>query len=412
MRSKMGKGMRQDLALGRCRRFESRMSSISDHQAAARAVLEKIDFDTGMSVERQIAMHVRQLIGTEVLKPGVRVPPIRALAQAWDTNYFTVQSALRALVREGLLVQSPRLGTYVSEGRRELQRACLYHGEDLRFRGASEFFGRLHLMTYQMLAARGVRTVSYFDHRPAAERESAPEEILSLIKDRQVDAVVSTTTHPAWLGELNLPVASLQMTAERGGIGWDVAGFARLAVEAAVHAGARSLGVVWTQSPGGRRKGGTVDEMNVQAVTEAAATAAGLEIVELPEPEWTGGYRSVEERGFLWGESIAEMAGRPAAVVVYPDTATRGIVSAFLKHGVRVPEEVMLISHRNHEMPFFTPFPVTWLTVKIEDYAATLLKQIDAQIGGGRAERTSVDVSLEAPAVRTRSRKGRTRRGE
>ena len=397
-------------AAGTCRyplEPHTTMSAAKSSHASVISLMAKVAFDPGMAVERQIAVHVRQLIGTDVLKPGVRVPPIRALAEAWDTNYFTVQSALRALVREGLLVQSPRLGTFVSEGRRALQRACLYHGEDLRFRGASEFFGRLHLMTYQMLATRGVRTVSYFDHRPAAERESAPEEIVALMKDRQVDAVIATTNHPTWLGELDLPVASLQMGAERGGIVWDVRGFARLAVAAAVKAGARSVGLVWMRPPGATGNEPALNEVNVQSAMEAEAAAAGLEIVPLDEPARTGGYRSIEETGFLWGESIAAMARRPAAVVVYPDTATRGVVSAFLKHGVRVPEDVLLISHRNHEMPFFTPFPVTWLTVKIEDYAATLLKQIDVQIDGGRAERTRVDVSLEGESVAVEKHPGR-----
>src|SRR5690554_1502241 len=73
------------------------------------AVMRGVTFDASLAVERQITLRVRHLIQTGALAPGVRLPPIRRLAELWNTNYFTVQTGLRVLVREGLLLQSPRL---------------------------------------------------------------------------------------------------------------------------------------------------------------------------------------------------------------------------------------------------------------------------------------------------------------
>jgi len=380
------------------------MSAAKSSHGPVISLMADIAFDPGMAMERQIAVHVRQLIGTEVLKPGVRVPPIRALAEAWDTNYFTVQSALRALVKEGLLVQSPRLGTFVSEKKRSLKRVCLYHGQDLKLQGGSEFGGRLHLLVYRMLAAKGIQTVSYFDHRPMAERSVMPDEIHELIKDRQVDAVIATTHHEAWLDALDLPAASLEKTQASGGVNWDVDSFVRLAMQAIRQAGARRVCVINRVSRG--RAAEEADSgRDMKPLLEAEVRKAGAEVVRVPDLDAAARAASMEEQGFLLGEKIVGLESRPDALVIFPDTYTRGLVSALLKHGVAVPAEMLVVSHRNHEMPFFTPFPVTWLTVSIEDYASALLARIEAQIDGRPEVIAALPIMQEGAAAETKGRR-------
>ncbi len=358
-------------------------------------LLSGVVFDRALSVERQITVHVRDSIRSGALSVGMRVPPIRALAGVWGTNYFTVQSALRPLVKEGLLVQSPRLGTFVAEQKQVLQRVCLYHGEDLHFRGGSEFHGRVHLHIYRMLAARGVQTVSYFDHRLGSERGTVPDTVRNLIKDRQVDAVISTTQHQEWMDALDVPGMSLSMPRKLGGVDWDRAGFARLAVKAIVESGRRSVSVLRRLT--NAQKLQTSRELtDIKVLVEAEAIRAGLDIVNVPELKSEQGVLSIEETGFLLGENYARQSKRADALVIFPDTYTRGLISALLKHDVSVPDDVMLVSHRNQEMTFFTPFPVTWITAKIEDMAEALLTQVEQRIHGDIPAHIEVPVELES----------------
>lgn len=374
------------------------MPNSSKTQNKIPAALNGAVFDQGTAVDRQVAMHVRELIRAGVLAGGDRLPPIRTLATRWGTNYFSVQTGLRQLVKEGLLVQSPRLGTFVAKQARTLQRVCLYHDEDLKFKGGSEFGGRLHMAIYRRLAARGVLTISHFDHRPREERGVIPAEVRRLVKDRQVDALISTTHHETWMDRLDVPMASLEKAGSGGGVSWDVDGFARLAMDVVRRAGVRRVCVIDRPSVARATVTGEARaEMKIKL--EAAIREEGLTVVASPLRDPEAAHKGMEETGFLIGEKIAKMASLPEALVIFPDIYTRGVVSALLKHGVRVPEDLLLISHRNREMEFFTPLPVVWLTVSIEDHAEALLRQIEQQIAGEAAAGIAVQVALEAASA-------------
>lgn len=81
-----------------------------------RAPTIRVDRQSPLSAAEQLKARVRVAIRAGELRPGVRLPRVRALATAVGVNSNTVAAAYRDLAREGLLVPRGRAGTQVAPG--------------------------------------------------------------------------------------------------------------------------------------------------------------------------------------------------------------------------------------------------------------------------------------------------------
>jgi molybdate-binding protein/DNA-binding transcriptional regulator YhcF (GntR family) len=77
----------------------------------------KLDFHSSVPLYRQIAEQLRQVIATEQMKPGERLPSIRQLSHTLNVNPNTVCRAYLELEQEQVLVSRRGGGTSVSERR-------------------------------------------------------------------------------------------------------------------------------------------------------------------------------------------------------------------------------------------------------------------------------------------------------
>lgn len=72
-----------------------------------------LDSASPLPLYRQISQYFKSGILAETLRPGVRLPAVRALAQGLGVNRATVESAYAELVAEGLLISRQGSGYYV-----------------------------------------------------------------------------------------------------------------------------------------------------------------------------------------------------------------------------------------------------------------------------------------------------------
>jgi molybdate-binding protein/DNA-binding transcriptional regulator YhcF (GntR family) len=77
----------------------------------------KLDYHSSVPLYQQIAEQLRQLIATEQIKPGERLPSIRHLSQTLSVNPNTVCRAFLELEQEQILVSRRGGGTSVSPDR-------------------------------------------------------------------------------------------------------------------------------------------------------------------------------------------------------------------------------------------------------------------------------------------------------
>ena len=80
---------------------------------------------------------------------------------------------------------------------------------------------------------------------------------------------------------------------------------------------------------------------------------------------------------------------------MFPDNVVRGAMYALLEAGVRVPEDLRLVLHRNAEIDIHSPVPASWLVSAVADYADAMIRQIRRQVAGEDAGAEVVRLRIE-----------------
>ncbi|GHT41897.1 GntR family transcriptional regulator [Planctomycetales bacterium] len=103
----------------------------------------KLDYHSSEPLYLQAVLQIKRLVVTKQLKPGEKLASIRALAKELQLNPTTTSRIFAQLANEGIVVQHPGLGMFVSDApvpftqdyiRKELDyQAGAYLIEGLRF---------------------------------------------------------------------------------------------------------------------------------------------------------------------------------------------------------------------------------------------------------------------------------------
>lgn len=80
-----------------------------------------ITLTDGVPIYRQIVNQVKYLVASGLLQPGEELPPIRTLALQLTVTPNTIVKAYDELERSGVVHKRRGAGTYVSEGRPQLE---------------------------------------------------------------------------------------------------------------------------------------------------------------------------------------------------------------------------------------------------------------------------------------------------
>ncbi len=79
-----------------------------------------IEHNSGVSVSAQIVAQVKYLVVSGKLKPGERIPSVRALASELKLNPTTVARIYRLLEADEIICTQPGRGTFITQGRSSL----------------------------------------------------------------------------------------------------------------------------------------------------------------------------------------------------------------------------------------------------------------------------------------------------
>jgi len=80
-----------------------------------------INLTDGVPIYRQIVNQVKYLVASGLLRPGEELPPIRTLALQLTVTPNTIVKAYDELERSGVVHKRRGAGTYVAEGRPQLE---------------------------------------------------------------------------------------------------------------------------------------------------------------------------------------------------------------------------------------------------------------------------------------------------
>ncbi len=253
-----------------------------------------------------------------------------------------------------------------------MRRVIVYVGSDPK-RDSSMFYLSLFWSLMKQGQEQGIEMVPLIETRPASMAVIEPPEVARIRREGPVDGVIGFMVYPAmttWMREAGL---SWTVFCQGKGIGFvdmDHRAMIREALERLAARGCRSAGLMIPSD--------MADAAMLEHVENVCAKT-GLEV----NYEWIFATRvSQEPNGYSQLCALWERTPRPDGLIVFPDRAARGVLSAIMEKRVRVPEELRLVLHRNAESPYVSPVPCDWAEVNVAELARLLLDNLREVIAG------------------------------
>lgn len=335
------------------------------------------------STRRQITHWLRQKLESGEFKPGDKIPSTLEIAAAWTTQEPTVQRALTPLVREGYLIRTPRLGTFVSTRSNQFKNIGIYATKGIwcAERGA---YGRTLVYAIQeQLHKAGLNDRIFLDERPNSKQGTTWNALLDTVVTSQLDALLVANTDPQhmkWQNTLPIPVVYNVNVKGPNVVRMNLENMAQCALDLLVQQGARHVGLIYS-SPLEHNDPGTEGEAQMfLRFWMKYARKLGLKDCEqcrffLTEKSYD--HRDpcrIEQFGYDAMSILLKKEDRPDGTFVYTDFAARGAIVA-CHSGTDFSREMKLALHRNSGVGLFCPRPAAFVELKVEQVAAAMIEQ-------------------------------------
>ena len=332
-------------------------------------------------LHRQISESLRLSIIRGEFPQGARLPTIHEIAKKWKTSYFTAQTALTPLVAEGLLERRRRFGTVVASGKRTLDTVGIYFGSDFMGSAEAGFYHRLYQELRTRIEKQKIGFKLWVDYRPEPEQDKPLPEMLKAILANEVQGLIipwGNTTNISWLKELPVASSFLGSAGGEGCVSADNRQMISLAIGKLREAGCRTVGTVAASEYFLGNTDGTAVTGRFKEGSFFASECArqGLET----RPEWMLYPDKPKNPTTLYGyerfHQLWSLRRRPEGLLVWPDVIVRGVVSAILELGVKVPSQLKTAFHRSKGIEPLCPFPSVWMELDVGAVADALLAQL------------------------------------
>jgi len=326
---------------------------------------------THLSLHKRVADTLRAEIAQNY-KPGQRIEPIRQLAKRFGVSELTLRIALTNLAQEGLLTLRQGSGCYVTDSA-TTKPVGILTDIDLFHPHTSFFHRRLIQQIRQWCVEFGYRERLYIGHIPPGQIEPSsisPEFLLDSEEGRlrAVAALLIAGPPPVHQMEAHgVPVVGIDFFSNTRSIykyrvALDTERLIPEAIKVAKESGRNRIALINWHLPSNNsdfttetfhrsmaEAGLTVRPAWVQSDTHLGPSSAG----------WNR-FRSI------WNASSTE---KPDALIVCDDLLFPDVHAAILDSGIRVPDQLLVITHANKGTGFFHSFPVVRLEYDPDEVA-------------------------------------------
>ena len=336
---------------------------------------------------RTISDKIRDQILNGELAPGEKLLSTLKLAKLWKTSKSTAHTALNNLVKEGLLERHHGSCTYVRESPLALSRIGIYYSTPKVWTDDERVYYRsLQGLLEEKLAKRGIEVAVFVDRRPELKQRLVHSELRKAIFNREIQGLILSLPNrinlPALL-RLSLPVSVLSGEAGHSNrVGFDQEKYFRTLMSRLAEKGCKSVGIIASVKPDPDLPP-SPDSEKFWGTFRREAERSGL----LTRNDWIkmpAKYIINRARyGYNEFHSLWHQREHPDAVIVYPDMAVRGVITAALELDVPQSKNVTFCFHRNAHVDILCPFPALWMITDEGKVADALIDQVRQQHEGG-----------------------------
>ena len=283
--------------------------------------------------------------------PGAKLPTVVELCASLQVAKVTLHSALNELEVAGLIRRQRGSGIYVRERDDERPVGVLME-MDFSHPDVSFFWRRLPQQVRLLLASAGLRSRLYSGFRPPHESTSlstCQEFIEDVAADRLRGVIVTWgRLSPEWAEPLrrrNVPLVGYGT--EPGfeyAVDVDYAPMIRDATLRLLAAGRRKLALIdWTD--------GCLETFTATLAENSVPLCKQWVKRDFPSSVPGAGWAEFRE---IWTES----QNKPDGLLVADDILFRGVKHAICELGIRVPDQLLVVTHANRGDNQYCPFPV------------------------------------------------------
>jgi DNA-binding LacI/PurR family transcriptional regulator len=348
------------------------------------------------SRHKQVTAALRNQMLSGELKAGSVLPATPKLAEQFGTSVFTIQTALGPLVAEGLLERKQRVGTVVKHNPAILTTAAIYSSEYALESSEDAFRRELNHQLQRQLAAQNVQVENFLDSRLGEQRREPLPALRRAVESNEVQALLAVgsdqETTP-WLQALPIAASFSGGDKKPKRVHSDRPQMLRLGLQCLRDRGCRTVGLICSiqNSPHLTPRSSERDFYRsfISILGELGLTTRD-DWMLVPNA-WQP---AIESYGYNSFKALWTQADHPDGLMVFPDVAARGVIIAALELGVRVPEDVQMVFHRNSGIDIACPLPATWVESDTAAWAAAMIDQVRQQKAGETVTECTIDFRL------------------
>jgi len=300
---------------------------------------------------------------------------------------------MKVLVEEGLVERFSGFGTYVAQTQKEITCVGIYYSREFWSNEESFVLRNIHYTLLEKLDHLKRTARIFVDSRPTNEQMEVLPALMEAINNREIQCVIAPITHDAELVALNklpLPTAFIESetapTPNR--INFDHRGFLRESLRRLSAQGCRSVGLITN-----------IDDNTTQSVVydffhrELGFTKMRTRDSWVIRPACM--VHEIAEYGYREFQKLRALPEKPDGLIIFPDSVARGVIIAIMEAGIRVPEQMKVVIHRNAKVRLFCPFPAVFGISDERAVADGLIELVERQFRGEKTSPIIVPYTFE-----------------
>ena len=307
-----------------------------------------------------IADHFEEMILRGALRVGERLPSTTVLSKQFSVSPQTIQRGLNRLASKGLVARKPRVGTVVCGSLYGAKCLAVAFGSD-PFQIESPFY-RLILSALLAEGTKNDVTVKPFYHLDSRLSHDFFTDIERRYADGEINCVLKLCSDTAlnYWSSANKSIPYLRLPT------YDISQIARVGAAHLLERGCRRIVTLSLYGDGSED---AEDVKRERAGVEAAFNRFGLD----PKGALPVQCGQTEESAYGYMMKVLAERKSPDAVLVLHDVTCRGVIMAILENGLRIPDDIALVTHSNKGAEIAVPVKLTTIQVDPARIAADIM---------------------------------------
>ncbi|MCC7349843.1 MAG: substrate-binding domain-containing protein [Phycisphaerales bacterium] len=317
--------------------------------------LPELDRESGIPIYQQIERHFVDQIRRRHIPSHTPVLGAVDLAEQLGISHLTVRQSYKRLVEQGLLYSIRGKGTFVAERQARKVLGVAVSAEFIRSSRNSGVYAAVAQTLHRLATEHGYALKMIVCTTPYAR------QVHGELDEMDRAALEEARLYGLFVSGMALPDSVVEELADRGVWMVSVPSDDTRAIEHKVvvdRAGMLSLPVQYAQSKGVQRPGVIYLDLEDRPDRKKKILTVFAEHgYELNPAHVVGVSRTSAFGGQLAADHLIRGYRKMDALICYDDLLAQGVCAACIKHGVNVPDDLLVIAHANKEItpPYLVP---------------------------------------------------------